>query len=94
MVFVRWFCAACLCSYYRLPDRNAVISYGYDTVPKYIFFIYRYFPLLYEMRNVLDWTCASTSLCVVDIYIYVLCMQGPVAFLVVPRLWWSNSPQC
>jgi len=48
--------------YYRLPDRNAVISYGYNTVPKYIFFIYRYFPLLYEMRNILDWTCASTSL--------------------------------
>lgn len=42
-----------------------MISYGYDTLPKYIFFIYRYFPLLYEMRNVLDWTCASTSLFVV-----------------------------
>lgn len=48
--------------YYRLPDRNAVMSQGYGALAKYIFYIYRFFPLLFEMRNVLDWICSSTSL--------------------------------
>lgn len=45
-----------------LKLKNTFLSHHQGRLAKYLFYIYRYVPFLFELKNFLDWTITTTSL--------------------------------